>query len=164
MPTLTHEKISEKISKKYNTQKNFFPTKNIYPKFFSYPKYAYIRDGDSPPILFTFENFAPQKSPFLRFFRFCTFLCAFSESRACSSGYVQIFIHFRTNPILYNNLYILGICACLPCSSIFALYRNGRGRGICSDFVFILFIFGNMIQKAEFVYNCRKKVKKSIAI
>ena len=35
----------------------------------------------------------------------------------------------------------------------FAIYRNGRGRGICSDFVFILFIFGNMIQKAEFVYN-----------
>ena len=46
----------------------------------------------------------------------------------------------------------------------FAIYRNGRGRGICSDFVFILFIFGNMIQKKEFVYYCRKKVKKSIAI
>ena len=57
-----------------------------------------------------------------------------------------------------------------PLASIFyfAIYRNGRGRGrgrgICSDFVFILFILGNMIQKAEFVYNCRKKVKKSIAI
>ena len=53
-----------------------------------------------------------------------------------------------------------------PLASIFyfAIYRNGRGRGICSDFVFILFIFGNMIQKAEFVYYCRKKVKKSIAI
>ena len=155
MPTLTHEKILEK---------NFFLQKNIYPKFFSYPKYAYIPRGDSPPILFTFENFAPQKSPFLRFFRFCTFLYPFSESRACSSEYVQIFIPFRTNPILYKNLYIFGLCARLPCFSIFALYRNGRGRGICSDFVFILFILGNMIQKSLFVYNCRKKVKKSIAI
>ena len=53
-----------------------------------------------------------------------------------------------------------------PLASIFyfAIYRNGRGRGICSDFVFILFILGNMIQKTEFVYYCRKKVKKSIAI
>ena len=106
----------------------------------------------------------PKKTPFLRFFRFCTFLCTFSESRACSSDYVQIFIPFRTNPILYNNLYIFGFCARLPCLPIFALYRNGRGRGICSYFVGILFILGNMIQKTEFVYNCRKKVKKSIAI
>ena len=129
-----------------------------------YPKYAYIRDGRSLSILFTFENFASQKTPFLRFFRFCTFLCTFSESSARSSGYVQNFIPFRINPILYKNLYIFGICACVPCFSIFALYRNGRGRGICSNFVFILFILGNMIQKTEFVYNCRKKVKKSVAI
>ena len=44
------------------------------------------------------------------------------------------------------------------------IYRNGRGRGICSDFVFILFILGNMIQKSLFVYYYRKKVKKSIVI
>ena len=96
MPTLTHEKISKKFQKNIIRKKKFFRTKNIYTKFFCYPKYAYIRDGDSLPIFFTFENFAPQKSPFLRFFRFCTFLWAFSESSACSSDYVQIFIPFRT--------------------------------------------------------------------
>lgn len=97
------------------------------------------------------------------------FLWAFSESRARCSDYVQIFVQFfkfgkisdyvqkfipfRTNPILYNNLYVFGLRADRRGLSIFAIYRNGRGRGICSDFVFILFIFGNMIQKSEFVYN-----------
>ena len=74
------------------SKKNF---KKIYTIFFPYPKYAYIPRGDSPSILFTFENFVPKKSPFLRFFRFCTFLWSFSESSACSSGYVQKFIPFR---------------------------------------------------------------------
>ena len=46
----------------------------------------------------------------------------------------------------------------------FRIYRNGRGRRGCSDFVRILFIFGNMIQKSLFVYYCRKKVWKSIVI
>ena len=66
MHTLTHEKISEK---------NFF--EKISKK--GYPKYAYIRDGRPLSILFTFENFVPQKTPFLQFFRFCTFLWSFSE-------------------------------------------------------------------------------------
>ena len=70
MHTLTHEKISEK----------FFSEKNL--KKISrkgYPKYAYIPRGDTPSTLFTFENFVPKKTPFLRFFRFCTFLWSFSE-------------------------------------------------------------------------------------
>ena len=76
-------------------------------------------------------------------------------------------------PIVYKILSLLGLirfCTknCPFSSPVqaldFRLYRNGRGRGICSDFVFILFILGNMIQKTEFVYNCRKKVKKSIVI
>ena len=80
------------------------------------------------------------------------------------SDCVHKFILFRTNPILYNNLYIFGLCARCRCFSIFALYRYGRGRSICSDFVFILFIFGNMIHKTQFLYNQRKKVQKSIVI
>ena len=61
-----------------------------------YPKWPWFRSGDSPSILFTFWKFTAQKTPFLRFFRFCTFLCTFSEFSACSSYYVHIFIPFRT--------------------------------------------------------------------
>lgn len=141
-----------------NPRENF--KKNFFWKISSRGclKYAYIRNGDSPPILFTFENFAPQISPFLLFFRFCTFLWAFSESRARSSDYAQNFIPFRTNPIMYNNLYIFGFCARVPCFSIFAYIGTGAGAGVYSDFVFILFIFGNIIQKSLFVYYCRKEV------
>ena len=100
---------------------------------------------------FTFWIFTAQKTPFLRFFRFCTFLWSFSESRARYSDYVQKFIPFRTNPILYNNLYVFG--------NLISLYiGTGAGAGFCSDFVFILFILGNMIQKSLFVYYWRKKV------
>ena len=56
---------------------------------------------------------------------------------------------------------------CVPVGggSLFCYIEElARAYRDCSDFVFILFIFGNMIQKTEFVYNCRKKVKKSIAI
>ena len=114
-------------------QKKFFlkKSKNINQKSKKiskngYPKYAHIRDGGLPPILFTFWKFTPKKTPFLLFFRFWTFLYPFSESRARCSWYVQNFILFRTNPILYNNLYILWICARVPCFSIFALYRYAR--------------------------------------
>lgn len=155
MPTLTHEKISKKISKKYNTQKKFFSNKKYIHKIFLLPKVCpYPRRG-LPPILFTFENFVPQKSPFLRFFPILYFFMYFFGFRRSCLDFLFIF---------GTSLFIFGICACLPCFSIFALYRNGRGRGICSDFVFILFIFGNMIQKSLFVYYYRKKVKKSVAI
>ena len=79
------------------------------------------------PVNFTFKKFRAPKNALSAIFRFCTFLCPFSESRARSSGYVQKFILFRTNPILYNNLYVFGFRARVPCFSIFALYRYGRG-------------------------------------
>lgn len=68
-------------------------------------------------------------------------------------------------PIVYINLSFLGlirfctiICifsdyvpACR--ASRFSLYiGTGAGAGFCSDFVFILFIFGNMIQESLKVY------------
>ena len=103
----------------------------------------------------------PKKRPFCDFFRFCTFLCTFSESRARYSDYVQNFIPFRTNPILYNNLYIFGMYARWRRHENPRLYRNGRGRSICSDFVFILFILGNMIQKyAQSVLLEKKSLEK----
>ena len=125
--TNTRENFKKIFFRKNNTQKFSKNFKKIYTIFLPYPKYAYIRDGDSPPILFTFENFVPQISPFLRFFRFCTFLCTFSESRARSSDYVRKFIPFRTNPILYNNLYIFGLCARWRRHGIRAYIGTGAG-------------------------------------
>ena len=89
-----HNDLNAHTNPRENFKKIFFLKKNIYPKFFSYPKWPWFRSGGLPPILFTFQNFVPKKSPFLRFFRFCTFLCTFSESRARSSYYVQNFIPF----------------------------------------------------------------------
>ena len=155
MPTLTHEKISKKnfFYKKIYTQ-NFFPTQSG-PGF---------RSGDSLQYFLPLKISRPKKAPF----------CDFSV-------FVLFYVLFRNPvpalPIMYKFLSLLGLirfctiicifselCAGRRRLSIFALYRNGRARGICSDFVFILFILGNMIQKSEFVYYCRKKVKKSIAI
>ena len=77
-------------------------SENFSKKFFSekiskkgYPKYAYIRDGDSLQYFLPLKISRPKKRPFCDFFRFCTFLWSFSESRACSPGYVQKFIPFR---------------------------------------------------------------------
>ena len=41
------------------------------------PKVALELQRGLPPILFTFENFAPQKTPFLRFFPFLYFFMYF---------------------------------------------------------------------------------------
>lgn len=61
--------------------------------------------------------------------RFCTIICIFSDYVPAGTG-------FR-----------------------FSLYiGTDAGTGYCSDFVFILFIFGNMIQESLKVYYCRKKV------
>ena len=93
----------------------------------------------------------PKKRPF----------CDFSD-------FVLFYVLFRNPvlaiPVMYNNLYIFGLCTRWRRFLYFAIQRNARAYRDCSDFVFILFILGNMIQKAEFVYNCRKKVKKSVAI
>ena len=105
--TNPRENFKKNFFWKYNTQKNF---KKIYTIFFSYPKYAWNCSGDSPPILFTFENFGSLKTPFLRFFRFCTFLWAFSESRARYSDCVQIFILFRTIIYAIYRYYNLKLC------------------------------------------------------
>ena len=74
-------------------------------------------------------------------------------------------------PEMYKNLSLLGLIRFCTKNCIFSdfvpvgtgfrfsLYiGTGAGAGYCSDFVFILFIFGNMIQKSLFVYYCRKKV------
>ena len=74
-------------------------------------------------------------------------------------------------PDMYKNLSLLGLirfctknCMFSDCVPVgtgfrFSLYiGTGAGAGVCSDFVGILFIFGNMIQKSLFVYYCRKKV------
>ena len=137
-----------------NLEKNFFLQKNIYPKFFSYPKYAYIRDGDSLQYFLPFEFSRPKKRPFCDFSVFVLFYVLFR----ISPNLPKFFVHFRNIAVHFRNFRVRN-WARNP-----RIYRNGRARGICSDFVFILFIFGNMIQKAEFVYYCRKKVKKSIAI
>lgn len=80
---IDHEKISKKN----------FSTKNL-KKISSegYPKYAYIRAGDPPPILFTFENFTALKTPFLLFFPFLYFFMGFfgiqcSLFRLCTGIY-----------------------------------------------------------------------------
>ena len=106
----------------------------------------------------------PKKAPF----------CDFSD-------FVLFYVLFRNPvpaiPIVYKFLSFLGLIRFCTIICIFSelcagrwrlsilLYRGTRAyMRICSDFVFILFILGNMIQKTEFVYYCRKKVKKSIAI
>ena len=108
--TNPRENFKKNFSEKYNTQKKFFSNKKYIPKIKKflkkcYPKYAYIRDGRPLSILFTFENFAPQKTPFLRFFRFCTFLWAFSES----TGLPLIFVHFRNIAVHFRKYYMLYI-------------------------------------------------------
>ena len=152
MPTLTHEKISKKIFWKNIIRKKIFFEQKIYiQNFFPTQSMPGIAAGTPCQYFLPFKISCPKNLPF----------CDFSD-------FVLFYVLFRNPvlaiPIVYNNLYIFGFCARVPCFSIFALYRNGRGRGICSGFVFILFIFGHMIQKTEFVYYCRKKVKKSIAI
>ena len=106
----------------------------------------------------------PKKRPF----------CDFSD-------FVLFYVLFR-NPVLalpnmYKILSLLGLIRFCTRICIFSDYvpacraslfcyieEQARAYRDCSDFVFILFIFGNMIQKTEFVYYCRKKVKKSVAI
>ena len=83
----------------------------------------------------------PKKRPFCDFFRFCTFLWSFSESSARSSDYAQNFIPFRTNPILYNNLYIFGFCAVRNRARNPRIYRNGRARGILFRFCLVFVHF-----------------------
>ena len=95
-----------------------------------------------------------KKAPFCNFSVFVLFYVLF---RNFPLG-PKFFVHFRNIAVHFRNFRVRN-WARNP-----RIYRNGRGRGICSDFVFILFILGNMIQKSEFVYYCRKKVKKSIAI
>ena len=101
-----------------------------------------------------FEFSCPKKLPFCDFSDFVLFYVLFRNFPILP----KFFVHFRNICVHFRNFRVRN-WARKP-----RIYRNGRGRGICSDFVFILFIFGNMIQKAEFVYYCRKKVKKSIAI
>ena len=155
MPTLTHEKISKKIFFEKNLKKFREKATQSMP----------ISHAGTPLQYFLpLKISCPKKAPF----------CDFSV-------FVLFYVLFRNPvlalPVMYKFLSLLGLirfctiicifselCAGRWRLSIFALYRNGRGRGICSDFVFILFILGNMIQKTEFVYYCRKKVKKSIAI
>ena len=57
-----------------------------------------------------FENSLPKKRPFCDFFRFCTFLCTFSEFRARSSDYVQKFILFRAIIYAIYRYYNLKLC------------------------------------------------------
>ena len=145
MPTLTHEKISEKFfsTKKIYTQ-NFFPTQSMPISETGTPRQYFL------PLKIS----CPKKRPFCDFSVFVLFYVLF---RNFPIG-PKIFVHFRNIAVHFRNFRVRN-WARNP-----RIYRNGRGRGICSDFVFILFILGNMIQKTEFVYNCRKKVKKSIAI
>ena len=96
----------------------------------------------------------PKKRPFCDFSVFVLFYGLFRNFMILP----KFFVHFRNRCVHFRNFRVRN-WARNP-----RIYRNGRGRGICSDFVFILFILGNMIQKTEFVYYCRKKVKKSIAI
>ena len=74
---IDHEKISKKIFLKNIIRKKNFEkkSKKYKPKIKKilkkgYLKYALVRSGRPQSILFTFENFAPQIDPFLRFFRF----------------------------------------------------------------------------------------------
>ena len=96
----------------------------------------------------------PKKAPFCDFSDFEHFYIPFRIFLILPN----FFVHFRNRGVHFRNFWVRN-WARNP-----RIYRNGRGRDICSDFVFILFILGNMIQKTEFVYYCRKKVKKSIAI
>lgn len=83
MPTLTHEKISKKISKKYI--QFFFPTQSM----------PGIAAGTPSQYFLPFENSCPKKRPF----------CDFSV-------FVLFYVLFR-NPVLalpdmYKNLSLLG--------------------------------------------------------
>ena len=110
--------------------------------------------GDPRQYFLPLKISRPKKRPFCDFSVFEHFYIPFRIFMILP----KFFVHFRNRGVHFRNFRVRN-WARNP-----RIYRNGRGRGICSDFVFILFIFGNMIQKTEFVYNCRKKVKKSIAI
>ena len=137
----------EKFFKKIFSEKNiqfFFPTQSV-------PGFA---AGTPCQYFLPLKISCPKKAPFCDFSVFVLFYVLF---RNFPIGPI-FFVHFRNRGVHFRNFRVRN-WARNP-----RIYRNGRGRGTCSGFVFILFILGNMIQKAEFVYNCRKKVKKSIAI
>ena len=145
-----HNYLNANTNPRENFKKNFF--EKISKK--GYPKYAYIPRGDSPQYFLPLKISCPKKRPFCDFSVFVLFYGLFRNFPILP----KFFVHFRNRDVHFRNFRVRN-WARNP-----RIYRNGRGRGICSDFVFILFIFGNMIQKTEFVYYCRKKVKKSIAI
>ena len=117
-----------------------------------------IAAGTPPQYFYLLKIRAPNKPPSALFSDFVLFYGLFRITELAL-------------PIMYRNLSFLGLI--LFCTIIcifsdyvpagvgsrFSLYiGTGAGAGFYSDFVFILFILGNMIQKSLFVYYCRKKV------
>ena len=123
-----------------------------------------VRSGDSLQYFLPFEFSLPKKAPFCDFSDFVLFYVLFRNKHPVvpiMNIFLFNFLRSEKFPIVYKFLSLLGcIRFCTKICPFYSLvaarnpriYRNGRGRGICSDFVFILFIFGNMIQKSLFVY------------